>query len=113
MVGFTYKSYNFIDKDPMIDDVRSIYLASGVNYHWIEDASGVKASTLRNWFEGKTKRPQAATVNAVLRALGYRLEMVPFTQIVRVEPPLPQPKPRDTSVRHVVQMAKFRRGKHG
>jgi hypothetical protein len=36
MVGFTYKSYNFVDKDPIIDEIRAIYENSGASYKWIE-----------------------------------------------------------------------------
>lgn len=106
--GFTYKSYSFIDKDPIIDEIRTVYQDSGVNYAWVHEHSNVAVGTLVNWFSGTTKRPQAATINAVLRALGYKLGVVPFGEIVRLETPLPQPKPRNPT-RHVVQMAKYRR----
>jgi hypothetical protein len=106
MAGFTYKSYSFIDKDPIIDEVRTVYDASGVNYKWLEEHSGVTAQTLSAWFTGRTKKPQAATINAVLRALGYKLGVTPMGAPVVIVPPMPQPKP--ASVRHVVQMSKYR-----
>lgn len=106
MTGFTYKSYSFTDKDPIIDEIRTIYQDSGVNYAWVHDHSNVSQTTLRNWFDGETKRPQAATINAVLRPLGYKLGIVKHdTGVVRVEPPMPQPKP---TARHVVQ-AKYKK----
>jgi hypothetical protein len=109
MVGFTYKSYNFVDKDPIIDEIRAIYENSGASYKWIEQESGVTSTTLSNWFSGPTKRPQAATVNAVLRALGYKLGVVPNSATpVQFWPRMEQP-----SARHAVQMAKYKRGKHG
>jgi transcriptional regulator with XRE-family HTH domain len=74
--GFTYKSYNFVDKDPIIDEIRTVVEDSGEKYARIEDMSGVSANTMRAWFEGATRRPQAATINAVLRALGYKLGVV-------------------------------------
>jgi len=74
--GFTYKSYNFVDKDPIIDEIRSVYQDSGVNYRWISEHSGVAPATLHNWFDGKTRRPQAATINAVLRSIGKKLGIV-------------------------------------
>jgi transcriptional regulator with XRE-family HTH domain len=113
--GFTYKSYNFVNKDPVIDEIRTIYQASGVNYKWIEDNSGVTSTTLSAWFSGKTKRPQSATIEAVLRALGYKRAIVPFGEKqIHIVPAMEQSKPRD-SVRHVVQMSKYsKRGKkHG
>jgi hypothetical protein len=116
--GFTYKSYSFIDKDPIIDEIRTVYQDSGANYRWIEEHSSVRATTLANWFSGVTRRPQAATINAVLRSLGYKLGVVAFTDVVRIEPALPQPKPRAApkpaprpTVRHIVQMAKYRRAR--
>ena len=74
--GFTYKSYSFVDKDPIIDEVRTVFQNAGVTKQWIEEESGVTAQTLHHWFEGKTRRPQAATVNAVLRVLGKKLGIV-------------------------------------
>lgn len=112
MPGFTYKSYNFVDKDPIIDEIRTVYQQSGVNYKWLEDNSGVTSTTLSAWFSGKTKKPQAATINAVLRALGYKLGIVEFgKKQVHVVPQMEQPKPRN-NVRHVIQMKKYaKRGK--
>jgi transcriptional regulator with XRE-family HTH domain len=111
MAGFTYKSYNFVDKDPIIDEIRTVYQDSGVNYKWLEDNSGVTSSTLSAWFSGKTKKPQAATINAVLRALGYKLGIVPHGEKVKVFPIMEQPVSRPTSVRHVVQMSKYKKTK--
>jgi DNA-binding phage protein len=116
VAGFTYKSYNFIDKDPIIDEIRTVFEDSGANYKWVSEASNVNANTLSNWFNGKTKKPQAATVNAVLRALGYKLSIVPFGERVHIVPAMPQPVPRTnvSSARHIVQMKKYRKGKrHG
>jgi hypothetical protein len=108
MAGFTYKSYNFVDKDPIIDEVRTLFAQSGATYRWVEEHSGVTQQTLRNWFDGETKRPQAASINAVLRSIGFKLGVVPFEQAVAVRtlPATPQP----ASVRHVVQMARYKKG---
>jgi hypothetical protein len=110
--GFTYKSYNFVDKDPIIDEIRTVYEDSGANYKWVHDNSNVATATLSNWFNGKTKRPQAATINAVLRSLGYKLGVVAnVPQPVKILPSMPQPKPyQPRTMRHVVKMAKYRRG---
>jgi hypothetical protein len=58
MTGFTYKSYSFVDKDPIIDEVRSVFQDAGVTKQWVEDHSGVTSTTLHNWFDGKTRKPQ-------------------------------------------------------
>lgn len=68
-----YTSYNFVDKDPIIDKMRTMVNREGLSYGQISAKSGVSASTMHNWFEGKTQRPQYATVMAVIRSLGYRV----------------------------------------
>jgi hypothetical protein len=108
--GFTYKSYSFIDKDPIIDEIRTKIYDSGATYKWISEGSGVSTVTIRNWLDGQTKKPQAATINAVLRAIGYKLEIVRFGEEVKLVRTF-EPKKSDsekTSVRHVVQMNKYK-----
>ncbi len=100
MPGFTYKSYNFQDKDPMIDQVRTIVQDSQMTYKAISEASSVNVNTLRGWLDGATRKPQAATFNAVLRACGYKLTIRPLAEAEIVAPTI--------SMRHVVQIAKYR-----
>lgn len=107
--GFTYKSYSFVDKDPIIDEVRGVFDASGATYKSIEEDSGVTYQTMRNWFEGKTRKPQAATLNAVLRCLGYKLGIVPYEVVPMAK--RPPAAASGASVGHVVRMAKIRRAK--
>lgn len=71
-----YRTYNFIDKDPIIDQTRTVLQSTLGAEKFIGRAarlSGVSNSTLRNWFEGDTRRPQYATVAAVLSSVGYDL----------------------------------------
>ena len=49
---------------------------SGKKYGFITTKSGVCYSTLKNWETGKTRRPQVPTMNAVLKVLGYELDIV-------------------------------------
>jgi hypothetical protein len=100
MAGFTYKSYSFVDKDPIIDRVRTVIGDSQMQYKAISEGSGVSLATIRNMLDGKTKRPQAATVNAILRTCGMKLAVRPLaeTEIVAAT----------VSMRHVVQLAKYR-----
>jgi hypothetical protein len=109
-MGFTYKSYNFVDKDPIIDEVRTMVGDSGASYKWIENESGVTAVTLRKWFDGETRKPQAATLNAVARALGYKLGFVPNGVAVKFIPPMPLPL-KQPSARHVIQMKRYQKRK--
>ena len=70
-----YLSYNFVDKDPIIDKLRTLIQRDGWTYPQIQEKSGVTVQTLYNWFSGPTRKPQYATVMAVVRALGYRMEI--------------------------------------
>jgi DNA-binding phage protein len=71
----TYKSYSFVDKDPIIDQCRTIVEDEGETYLKIHEMSGVSTSTLYNWFRGETKRPQFASIMAVVRSLGYDMQL--------------------------------------
>jgi transcriptional regulator with XRE-family HTH domain len=107
--GFTYKSYSFTEKDPIIDEIRTVVQMSGFSYLKIEEHSGVTSQTLRAWFDGKTRKPQAATLNAVARALGFKLGFVPYEAAWGVKPTPAAASER--SMGHVVRMAKIRRAK--
>lgn len=67
-----YKSYLFIDKDPIIDAMRGHVSESKMSYGQIHEAGGPSPTTLRNWFHGETRRPQFATVAATSRTLGAK-----------------------------------------
>jgi DNA-binding phage protein len=64
-----YASYNFIDKDPIVDYARTRVFSNGGPSR-IATESGVSPTTLYGWFNGKTRRPQFATVAAVLLTCG-------------------------------------------
>ena len=66
-----YRTYRFIDKDPIIDAVRTVVEDTHLSHHKVHEVSGVAQATLDNWFEGSTRRPQNTTVTAVTSALGY------------------------------------------
>lgn len=65
-----YKSYVFRNKDPVIDVVRTAVQDSGISERQISEASGVSQTAMAGWFRGATRRPQFATVTAVMSALG-------------------------------------------
>lgn len=75
----TYITYAFKDKDPVIDEMRTIVKDSGKSYAQISAESGVSPTTPRNWFYGNTRRPQFATVKAMAIALDHDLVLVPVT----------------------------------
>jgi hypothetical protein len=72
--GITYKSYNFIDKDPIIYEVWDV--VKGVSWSYIEEESGVSRACLQGWFYGATRKPQQATIRAVLRSVGYDIRIL-------------------------------------
>ncbi len=89
-----YKTYRFKDKDPMIDKLRSVLQAeypgmrkngSLINYGLASSHSGVSETTLRNWFEGETRRPQFASMCATARGAGHDLVLVPMLGNASIE----------------------------
>lgn len=74
--AFVYRSYSFKDKDPVIDRIRTMVKDEGLSYGEIHVISGVSDTTLRNWFDGETKKPQYATIAAVTSSLGYTQKFV-------------------------------------
>lgn len=65
-----FKTIRDIDRDPMLDDVLD--KISGLGAKLIETRCGVAASTIYSWRNGKTRRPQNATMDFALRAAGYK-----------------------------------------
>jgi hypothetical protein len=68
-----YRTYNYVDKNPVIDKVRTLVQGEGLikKLGIVHEISGVSTSTLDNWFNGTTRSPQHATVAAVITSLGY------------------------------------------
>lgn len=67
------RAYKFGDdkKDPIIDRVRACLDAEGMTIHDCHKGGGPSTTTLYNWFEGGTRRPQYATICAAIRSAGY------------------------------------------
>ena len=69
-----YPSYKFTDHDPILDQIDTLRQDAGnVSFTRLSAASGVSDTTLHAWASRKTKRPQFATVAAVVNALGGEL----------------------------------------
>jgi len=73
-----YGAYRFgrDAKDPVIDVVHTMLDEAGMNYAEASKVSGVAASTIYQWIEGKTLRPKYCTIAAVAGALGYEQRFV-------------------------------------
>lgn len=80
-----YRSYRFVDKDPVIDAIRTVVQDVGLKHGTVAVLAGVAPTTLQNWFVGSTRRPNNATVTAVSAALGYvRQDTLDARGVVRV-----------------------------
>lgn len=66
-----YRTYRWIDKDPIIDAVRTVVDSEKLKTSAVHNISGVSTTTLDNWFGGATRKPQNSTVCAVTTSLGY------------------------------------------
>jgi hypothetical protein len=65
----SYKSYNFKDKDPCIDILRTVLQIHEIDWHDIPEFSGVCENTYWGWFEGPTRTYRNETMMATLRVL--------------------------------------------
>lgn len=69
-----YRSYRFIDKDPVIDKLRTIVNDEGLTDSEAARIATLSPATTHNWFFGKTRRPQFASIAAVTSSLGYDIK---------------------------------------
>jgi hypothetical protein len=78
-----YRTYNYVDKNPVIDKVRTLVQDEGLikKLGVVHEISGVSTSTLDNWFNGTTRSPQHATIAAVITSLGYQEEFIKKKEI--------------------------------
>lgn len=97
------RSYNFVDKHSIVDEIRTAIQDSGEPVEFIAHSAEISPHTLYSWLTGKTRKPYATSVEAVARALGKRVSLVDGVARLTDPPPVK----RLTSVRHVVQMSKY------
>lgn len=75
-----YKSYAFKNKDPVIDEMRTLFqnenLMSPKGFKAVHEAGAPTVSTFNKWFNGDTRRPQNAAIMATAHALGYERHWV-------------------------------------
>lgn len=72
-----YKTYMFRGQDPVIGELRDIFVDKYGNQYkkelsGIDKAGGPSRTAMDNWFSGKTRRPQNASIEAAGRALGMK-----------------------------------------
>jgi hypothetical protein len=70
--------YRFIDKDPVIDVIRTEMQRQGNLSHSqiakVAYASGVSDSAIHEWLFGKTRRPWSLSTRMVLEAIGLEIQ---------------------------------------
>jgi len=73
-----YGAYVFRQKDPAIDELRTIvedhfgHRVNGKDLTVISGSGGPSIAAMRGWFFGATQRPQNPTLEAAGRALGFQ-----------------------------------------
>lgn len=96
-----YKTYAFRNKDPIIDQIRTILADEGLSYLEIQKRSRVAATTMYNWFHGTTRKPQNASIKAVIRACSSEDTEYDYAIIKR--------RKGETKFTHAVKNGKARR----
>lgn len=66
-----YKSYAFVNQDPVVKEIKWIMNTESISVTQAARDSGVSRSTIDKWIKGKTRRPQHASVMAVIRGAEY------------------------------------------
>ena len=64
-----YTHYNFIDKDPIFDRLKSIIDGHGLTLKDVADESGMSVGTLRRWFYGDSRNAYFSSIVRVVIAL--------------------------------------------
>ena len=72
-------AYRFQKREVVLDQISAVIEASGATNAQLARISGVSPTTIRNWLHGAVNRPQNATIEAVLRPLGYTRAIVPLS----------------------------------
>lgn len=75
----TLRTYRFMDKDPVKDELQTVLQDVGMfsrqKLRQVAILANRAPATLDNLFFGGTKRPQNATIAAILEAVGYERVM--------------------------------------
>jgi transcriptional regulator with XRE-family HTH domain len=101
------RSYNFIDKHSIVDEIRTAIQDSGEPVEFIARSAGVTRQTIDSWLAGRTRKPYATSLEAVARALGKHITLADGAlHLADREPSAP---PAFKSARHVIQMSKYAR----
>jgi hypothetical protein len=72
------RTYRFVDKDPVIDELRTLVNDEGLSKKLsiVATLANLHPSTVKNMFHGATKRPMNSTVMGIVTSLGYERKWV-------------------------------------
>ncbi len=67
------RNYRFIDKNPVIDVMRTAVQDEGLmeRLQVVADLAGLTIGTIRGWFDGDVRDPRHSSVMTTLIGLGY------------------------------------------
>lgn len=86
-----YGAYNFITKDPAIDELRTLlekkfgHRITMADLRRMERNGGPKSGTPRNWFFGQVMRPQSPSLEAAGRSEGFKRIWVRDVKVIPTE----------------------------
>ena len=69
-----YRSYRFMNKDHIIDRMKTLIADEGLKSYDAALIADMSPATLKNWFEGDTRRPQFSSIAALTTSLGYEMD---------------------------------------
>ena len=70
------KSYNFVDKVPVVDELRTLVQHSGLTFDQMAEASGVSKGCIWKLFNGQTIGPRRTTLEGLAQVFGKRLGLI-------------------------------------
>jgi hypothetical protein len=72
------RTYRFTDKDLVVDELHTILEDEGLftRLNHVAELASLHPQTLQNLFHGPTRRPQNATVMAIITSVGYERKFV-------------------------------------
>jgi hypothetical protein len=72
------RTYRFIDKDPVKDELQTILQDEGLyeRLKHVAELASLAPATVQNLFHGHTRKPQNATVMGIVTAVGYERKFV-------------------------------------
>lgn len=112
-----YRTYRFIDKDPIVDALRTVMQQEHLKASEIHEISGVAKQTVDNWMTGETRRPQNVTACAVTSSLGYARRdelradgsvVIGFVKVRDLDPKEEAKKQADWLLRNAEQLQRLR-----